>query len=392
MQRKPTFIGKQIERAAYLFLLISLAAGRAVATFFTWFSFLVPKFGKQKDFLFFPYAHHNNSGTISRYQIYLPLMEKDGYTYHIDYISQKDYYNQIFYKENSRTREYLFYHRLYWRRLFKTLLAKNFKSVFIHRAMFPEYYDQFFPYLERLMSKLNNNITIDYFDAEYARNKILVDRTVSYCNKVCVVNQHLYNYFSKIHPRVYFNNLAVDTKLYLPKDNYVLGSPVTVFWTGSINNTVHLKTIIPILEKINQEIPLKLRIVCKTNGGYTQPIIEHYQWTSQTFFKYLNEADLAIYPAMEDNEFNRGKVAYKALDYAAGKIPMVASPFGLSHNFENEKDVLLATNEAEWEVQLRRLIADESLRRTLAENAHKKLLEHHYVIPTYHQLLKILLS
>jgi len=390
--KKSSFSGKQIERAAYLFLLISLLAGRAVATFFTWFSFLVPKWGKQRDFLFFPYAHKDNSGAVARFQIYLPYLEKDGYTYHIDYICSEDYYNRIYYKEKNRAREYLFYQRLFWRRLFKVLGGRNYRAVFIRRSMFPNYYNQSFPYLERLLSKLNDNITIDYFDADYALNKPLIERTVSYCNKVSVVNEYLYNYFSNLHPKIYYNNLAIDTQPYLPKENFQLHHPVTIFWTGGAGNTVNLKDIIPILEKINKDNPLKLLIVGKSNGGYNQPFVEQREWNFKTFFDYLNKSDIAIYPAFEDDEFHRGKLAYKTLDYAAAKLPMVASPLGLSPYFKNETDVLVATTEEEWEAGLRRLIGDENLRKQLAENTHAKLMEYHYVTSVYKNFLKILLD
>ena len=389
----PYSLSKQAERAAYLFLLLSLTTGRITATLLTIFSFLIPKKkGKQKDFLFFPYAHKDNTGTKSRFQIYLPYFEKDGYTYDIDYICTFEYFNDIFFVQPNRVKEYLFYHRTFWRRLFWVLSARNYKAVFIHRALFPEYYDQFFPYLERLLRQLNKNITIDYFDADYSRNKKLVDRTVSYCDKVCVVNEHLYNYFISIHPRVFYDNLAVDTTPYIPKKNFDLKNPIVVFWTGSKANARNLKTIIPILEKINMEFPLTLTMICKSKAGYESSLIRQYPWDEKTFFKYLNESDIAIYPALNDNEINRGKVAYKVLDYVASKIPVVASPLGLSQYFKDKKDVLVANNEMEWEEAIRILIINEKLRRELAESAYVELLQHHSVDSTYKSFLKILLS
>lgn len=377
----------------YVFLLTSLLLGRIVVSTLTHFSFLIPvPAKKKKDFLLFPYAHKDNSGTISRFQIYLPLLEKDNYTYDIDYLYQEKYFNELFFKNNTRTKQYLFYHTIFWRRLTKVISSRNYKAVFFHRSLFPEYYDQTFPYLERLLRKLNRNITIDFFDAEYARNKKLIDASVSYCDKVCVVNEHLYNYFSKIHPRVYYNNLAINTTPYVTKTNYKNRSPENIFWTGSIFNSQNLKRILPVLEELNNEIPLKLTMVCKTNGGFTNSFIEQKPWDEKTFYTLLADVDIAIYPAFEDTEFARGKVAFKVLDYVAAKIPVVASPLGLSQNFENEKDVLVANNEAEWKENIRRLIADENLRKTLAENAYKKLLEFHSVEATYKNFLKILLS
>ncbi len=392
MPDQRTLLNKYRERVAYLFLLGSLFIGKITVTLLAWFSFMIPKTGKQKDFLFFPRAHKNNSGTISRFQIYLPFLERDGYTYDIDYICDEKYYNKVFGKNKNRVEEYFFYHRIFWSRLFRIITAKKYKAVFFHRVLFPDYYNQSFPYLSKLLRKFNNNIIVDYFDADYADDKNLVDLTVSYCDKVCVVNAHLYKYFSQIHNRVYYNNLAINTSPYIPKQEYDLHNPINIFWTGSPSNAPNLKKVIPILEKIYRQIPLKLVMVCKTNAGYTSPIIEQHPWEEETFFKYLSQADIAIYPALVDDEFHRGKVAFKVLDYVASKIPVVASPLGLSQNFEDNKDVLVANNEEEWERNILRLIEDKQLRINLADNAYKKLLQFHSLEATYQNFLKFLLD
>src|SRR6185312_1692699 len=106
MNPKTTFIDKQQERAAYIFLLLSLTIGNLLATFFTWFPFLVPRSGKKKDFLFLPYAYKDNSGTVSRFQIYLPYLEKDGYTYDIDYLYDEHVYTSHYLNQESRAKEY----------------------------------------------------------------------------------------------------------------------------------------------------------------------------------------------------------------------------------------------------------------------------------------------
>ena len=392
MSQQTPFFEKQAERVVYIFLLISLSTGRIVASTLTLFSFLFKKKKPKKDFLFFPYTHKDNTGTLSRFQIYEPYLKQDGYTYDMEHICDQEEHDDFFFKQSNRIKEYLHYHKTFWKRLFIILSAGNYKAVFIHRGLFPAYYDQFFPYLERLLHKLNSNVTIDFFDADYARNKKLIDTTVFYCDKVCVVNDHLLQYFSHIHPRVSLNDLAIDISPYLKKQNYDLQNPVNIFWTGSPLNGLNLTTIIPILEKINLEIPVKLTMVGKSKAGFTSSLIEHFEWTENTFFQHISEADIAIYPAMEDNEFNRGKVAYKVLDYAAAQVPVVSSPLGLSPHFENGKDVLVANDEHEWEQQILRLIQDSALRKQLADNAYQKLLQYHSVEATYHNLLNILLS
>lgn len=392
MKRKTPFLLKQVERAAYLFLLCALVLGRLVAIFFTVFPFLLKRRNPEKDFLFFPYAHKDNIGTISRFQIFLPLLEKDKFTFDIHYTWSGKDDEEIFFKTKSRTKEYLFFARSFWRRLFQILTAGNYRAVFFQRALFPEYYDQVTPHLERLLCKINQNVTVDFFDADYGRNKKLVDETAKICNKVSVVNEHLNQYFKKLNSNVLLNDLVVDVKKYKTKSDYSIKNPITVFWTGSEANSVYLKEIIPILERIYLNYPVRLRMISRTNCGYNSPIIQQAPWKTETFFNELINSDIALYPAMKDNEFNRGKVAYKTIEYGAASLPIVASNLGLSPHFVNEEDVLIANTPEEWEKQIIRLIKDEELRKKLGTNARIKTEKFHSVESTYKNFLAILLS
>ncbi len=360
--------------------------------FFIAFPFLLKRKKPKKDFLFFPYSHKDNIGTISRFQIFLPFFEKDKFKFDIHYTWSAAVDEKIFFKSTSRTKEYFYLAVMFCRRLFQSMKAANYRAVFFQRAMIPEYYDQFTPYLEQLICKLNKNVTVDFFDADYKRNKKLVDSTAVVCQKVTVVNDHLFQYFKNLNTNVYYNDLVVDINTYSIKSDYSLNNPIKIFWTGSESNSVHLKEIVPLLEKINLKFPLQLRMISRTNCGYTSAIIHQANWNKETFFNELIDADIAIYPAMNDTEFTRGKVAYKSIEYGAAALPIVASPFGLSPHFENENDVLIATTIDEWEKQIIRLIGDEALRKKLGNNARIKTQQFHSVESTYKKFLEILLG
>lgn len=392
MKKKTPFLLKQIERAAYLFLLFSLAIGRLVTIFFITFPFLLKRQNPKKDFLFFPYAHKDNIGTISRFQLFLPLLEKDGYHYDIFYIWDKKTEEKIYYKSNSRTKEYLHLAGLFWRRLFQAIQSGKYRAVFFQRGLFPDYYNQYTPYIEKLVCKINNNVTVDFFDADYARNEKLINSIAEICNKVAVVNQHLAAYFAPINSAIFLNDLAVNLRSYKIKTDYTFKTPINIFWTGSPENAENLKDIIPVLERINKTYPLKLTMVCRNNAGYNSSVIQLISWDIKTFFDKLYDADIAIYPAMEETEYTRGKVAYKSIEYGAAALPMVASKFGLSPHFENEQDVLIAADINEWETQLLRLINDKELRNKIGKNARLKTQRFHSLESTYKKFLEILIE
>ncbi len=392
MNRETPFLLKQIERLAYLFLLFSLALGRLVALFFTAFPFLLIRKKPKKDFLFFPYTHKDNTGVITRFQIFLPLFDKDYFTYDIHYPCNMEYHDKIYFKSKSRAQEYFFLARLFWKRLFQTMKAGNYRAVFFQRGMFPLYYDQFYPYLEKLICLLNKNVIVDYFDADYGHNKKLIDSIAKTTNKVSVVNDYLFSYFKLLNRNVYLNDLSLDLAAYTKKTDFSNYEKLNLFWTGNPINAENLIYIIPILEKINIKSPLKLSMVCRTSAGYNSPILNHKIWEPNTFFELLNSADIALYPIIKDDEFNKGKVAYKSLEYGASALPIIASNIGLSPHFVAEEDVLIANTPEEWEKQIIRLINDEELRKKLGTNARIKTEKFHSVESTYKNFLAILLS
>lgn len=56
-------------------------------------------------------------------------------------------------------------------------------------------------------------------------------------------------------------------------------------------------------------------------------IIDRVAWNPGTFSQELAKADIALAP-LDATPFSRGKCAYKLLQYAATKLPMVGSPVG----------------------------------------------------------------
>lgn len=381
---------KAFQRSIYLYLLLSIGVGKIICELLILLAPLLKK-KKQKDFLFLPYTHKDNSGTRSRIQEYLPLLDKDGFTYDVHYISDAAYYNWVYYQpKKTHVREYLFYQRMFWSRLWWCAKSSRYKTVFFQRALFPDFYDQKGNPLERLLRAYNNHIIVDYFDADYARNPKLIDGVVKHCDKVTVVNDYLKNYFEKKAKPVLLNDLSIDTSRYKQKKGHALHNPVRLFWTGSILNLVHLQELLPALRKVNALYPIKLVIVGRSKGSITDDFVEHHLWSDETFNDIITGCDIAVYPAFRADDYSQGKVAYKCLEYAVCKLPMVASPYGLSSRFENENDVLVALTQEDWIRSIIRLIEDQALRERLADNAFQKLMKYHDTKATYKNFVSIL--
>ena len=66
---------------------------------------------------------------------------------------------------------------------------------------------------------------------------------------------------------------------------------------------------------------------------------------------------------LEDSPWSRGKCAYKALQYMAAGVPVIASPVGMSTELlEHDRNGLLAGDRDAWEEALVALVEDQERR------------------------------
>ena len=83
--------------------------------------------------------------------------------------------------------------------------------------------------------------------------------------------------------------------------------------------------------------------------------------------------DIGIMP-VPDNDWTRGKCAFKAIQYMALGIPTVASPVGMATDLiQHNVNGFSARTMEEWFESLNRLVTDTQLRRRLAEEARKTI-------------------
>lgn len=376
-------IDKNIDRLFYLYLIIALRIGYIIATLFTNFSFILPK-KRKKDLLLFPYYPKDSMGDILRFKVYLKFFTQDNITYDIDYIGENNHHfiPGYFNGPINIRKSYINYVKIFRKRLWVVLKAGNYKAVFIQRALFPFFPDQYFPYLNRLIRKLNNNITIDFYDSDYTGNRNPIHLSLRYCNKVTVVNSYLKNYFIKLHKDVRIMPLTLNHENYIVKKDYRINGDIKIFWTGSSENTVLLYNLLPVLSELASDFAIKLILVTPIKISLGNINCSCYTYDKDTFFKLLNSANIAISPK-QDSERHRGGMAMKCLEYMASALPFVASPWNISPHLINKEDVLTATTHQEWKECLEELIKSEPLRKKIGTNGYNKFIQYHHQADSY---------
>ena len=95
---------------------------------------------------------------------------------------------------------------------------------------------------------------------------------------------------------------------------------------------------------------------------------------------------------LADTPYNRGKCAFKLIQYMARAIPVVASPVGANRDVVREGvDGVFAVTDADWADHLMTLARDRDLRVRMG-NAGRRRVEDAYsvsaVVPRYLEVLR----
>ena len=161
---------------------------------------------------------------------------------------------------------------------------------------------------------------------------------------------------------------SIDTGAY-QRTTAAPADPPTIAWIGSPENLVYLEMIRTALGRIAGRHPtLTMRVICSQFPDWHEVNVERVAWSSATEASALAGAHIGVMP-LSDDEWARGKCAFKLLQYMAAGLPCVASPVGA--NTEAVIDGyngFHARTAADWERHLETLILSPELRARLGAN------------------------
>ncbi|HWJ07251.1 MAG TPA: glycosyltransferase [Steroidobacteraceae bacterium] len=147
----------------------------------------------------------------------------------------------------------------------------------------------------------------------------------------------------------------------------------TVVWIGRPENLDYLELIRPALARLSSRWPsLQLRVICSSFPDWHDVRIDRVAWSPESEVQGLMTADIGVMP-LTDDEWTRGKCAFKLLQYSAAALPCVATDIGA--NREAVIDGVtgyLARSPQDWERALAGLLesAERRVQFGLAGRAH----------------------
>lgn len=164
-------------------------------------------------------------------------------------------------------------------------------------------------------------------------------------------------------------------------------------WIGGRGNLDQLEELAAPLGRLAQRHELCFVVISDERPrAWRACPLEWIPWSAQDQGRELARLDIGVMP-LADTPWNRGKCAYKLLQYMATGVACVVSPVGMNAQVvEPARNGLLADTPEAWERALERLLSDPALRDALGR-AGRSTVEREFAYPVLaERLLRFLRS
>lgn len=259
------------------------------------------------------------------------------------------------------------------------LSSRQFDAAIVHCELFP-----LVPgWLER--AALRVPYIYDFDDAFYLRYQggnlgalqILLggkfDSVMRGAAAITAGNTNLAAYAQALNENVTVLPSVVDTTHFSPgvrPDNPVF----TVGWIGSPSTAPYLQSLVAPLHMLSRERALRFVVI-----GGKAPHIENVEvleipWSEESEIDLINTFDVGVMPLPND-EWARGKCAFKLIQYMACGVPVVASRVGANIDLVTPECGFLAETGEQWIGALRKLRDHPSMRIRMGESSRKRVMD-----------------
>jgi len=181
-------------------------------------------------------------------------------------------------------------------------------------------------------------------------------------------NSFLAEWFANHNPNTVVVPTAVDTDRFSPGPQ-VERPGVVVGWSGTSGNFPFLGKIMPAVAAAMRADPaLKFHVSADRAprlSGLDAARVHFVPWTPEGEVDFIRSLDIGLMPLPED-DWSRGKCAYKMLLYLACGVPAVTTPVGVNEELLAVADLgLAARDEAGWKDAVLSLASDGVARRAM---------------------------
>ena len=189
-------------------------------------------------------------------------------------------------------------------------------------------------------------------------------------------NDYLAEWFGRYCPDVEILPTAVDCDRFVPRSEPgTNGKPLVFGWTGTSGNFPFLYEIEPALARVMREKPdVRFHVSSDKRPRFRHlpnDRVEFVPWSPDNEVAFIQSLDVGLMP-LTDNEWSRGKCAYKMLLYLSCGIPVLVSPVGMNTQVLHEAEVGLGARDPdEWRKNLLALLSDDGGRKEMGANGRE---------------------
>jgi Glycosyltransferase len=196
--------------------------------------------------------------------------------------------------------------------------------------------------------------------------------------RVITINKLIGDYASRYNPSVTIIPNCIDTDKYFPleegKKLRNLNS-TNLIWIGSQSTMQNLSEIAEPIRRLQQEHSSPLTVIGagEIDIGIEEIIVR--QWSAESELVDLQTGDIGLLP-LNDLIWNKWKFFYKAIQYMAIGIPVVARRIGSnSEVIEDGVNGFLVETSEEWYDRLKYLICNPEVRMKMGVSARRTVLD-----------------
>jgi len=313
---------------------------------------------------------------------YFPYLQQQGITISVSPLFGDDYLTAL-YSGKKRTGLII---KSYIKRLFVLFTIFKYDRIVIEKELFP-YFPAFF---EWLLKRLGIKYIVDYDDAifhiyDQHPNGIFkrmlgtkIDKVMRYSHLVAAGNVYLAARAKNAEARqISIVPTVIDLERY-PQKKHTEHHPLIIGWIGTKSTfEKHFLEIKELIKLALERFNIEFHVIGAGTGLDLGDRVKYFSWSEETEVSSILNFDIGIMP-LTDSLWEKGKCAYKLIQYMACGLPVIASPVGMNKTVvkHGENGYLASTNE-EWLEALERYISDQDLRaahgqtgRSIVENEY----------------------